>query len=205
MTVNMLAGVHEAGNPADTVARFPGARLGRDFIAGKGPDKTLPVLRAVRGGRGAGEYRHGRPGRCRPDGGVRPVRPSGPPGDHHVTTGPAPSRSNRAVSVVAMTEPELPQQRMNLSATPEMESGAYADFVSIWHTPDIFTLDFGTMTRPAQLVPDENGQPVVDLAARLVARVRIPPKQVFELMKALEQQLSAWERETGQGTPGSTI
>lgn len=104
-----------------------------------------------------------------------------------------------------MTEPEQPQQRMNISATPEMESGVYADFASLWHTPDIFTLDFGTMTRPPLMVEDEIGKPVFDLAARLVARVRIPPKQVFELMKALEQQLSAWERETGQGNPGNDV
>ena len=32
----------------------------------------------------------------------------------------------------------------------------------------------------------------------MIQRVKIPPKQVFELMKALEHQLSAWESETGQ-------
>jgi len=31
-----------------------------------------------------------------------------------------------------------------------------------------------------------------------VSRVRIPPDQVFELMKALEQQLTMWENETGK-------
>lgn len=35
---------------------------------------------------------------------------------------------------------------------------------------------------------------------RIVSRVRIPPSQVFELMKALEQQLSAYEKEIG-GSP----
>jgi Protein of unknown function (DUF3467) len=97
-----------------------------------------------------------------------------------------------------MTEPETPRQRMNISTTPEMEMGVYADFATLWHTPDIFTMDFGAMIRPPQVVGDDDGEPVVDLAARMVARVRIPPKQVFELMKALEQQLSAWERETGE-------
>ena len=33
------------------------------------------------------------------------------------------------------------------------------------------------------------------MPARVVARVRIPPSQVWELMKALEQNLSAYERE----------
>ena len=96
-----------------------------------------------------------------------------------------------------MSEPEQPERRLNISATSEMESGVYADFATLWHTSDIFTLDFGAMTRPAQLIQGDTGQPVIDVNARLVARVRIPPQQVFELMKALEQQLSAWEQETG--------
>jgi len=104
-----------------------------------------------------------------------------------------------------MTEPGQPERRLNISATPETESGVYADFATLWHTSDIFTLDFSAMTRPAQLVEGESGQPAIDVLARLVARVRIPPQQVFELMKALEQQLSAWERETGQGRPPSDL
>jgi hypothetical protein len=87
---------------------------------------------------------------------------------------------------------------MNISTTPDLETGVYADFATLWHTPDTFTLDFGVMIRPPQVIDDESGEPVIDLAARVVARVRIPPKQVFELMKALEQQLSAWERENGR-------
>jgi hypothetical protein len=96
-----------------------------------------------------------------------------------------------------MTDPEQPPRQMNITTTPEMEAGVFADFATLWHTPEIFTLDFGAMIRPPQVVDGESGEPVIDLAARIVARVRIPPKQVFELMKALEQQLSAWERETG--------
>jgi hypothetical protein len=34
----------------------------------------------------------------------------------------------------------------------------------------------------------------------VVARVRVPPSQVFEIMKALERQLTAWETETGRRT-----
>ncbi len=37
--------------------------------------------------------------------------------------------------------------------------------------------------------------------AQVVARVRIPPSQVFEVMKVLEQQLSAWERENPAASP----
>ena len=44
----------------------------------------------------------------------------------------------------------------------------------------------------------EEGNRVLNVPARMTARVRIPPAQVFEIMKALEAQLTAWERETGR-------
>jgi hypothetical protein len=46
-------------------------------------------------------------------------------------------------------------------------------------------------------VDEEHDKQVVVMSSRVVARVHIPPQQVFELMKALERQLSAWEAETG--------
>jgi hypothetical protein len=39
---------------------------------------------------------------------------------------------------------------------------------------------------------------VTQAQAQVVARVRVPPSQVFEIMKALERQLTAWETETGR-------
>ena len=52
---------------------------------------------------------------------------------------------------------------------------------------------------------------VATVSARVVARVRIPPEQVFEIARALTQQLDQWEKETGrrpptppdEGAPGS--
>src|SRR5688572_16098410 len=99
-----------------------------------------------------------------------------------------------------MTDPQPPLNRhMSMTATPEIEVGVYANFVAVWHERHCFVLDFAAYTQPPQLgVDEETGESFVDLRARLVSRVRIPPDQVFEIMKALEQQLSAWERETGQ-------
>lgn len=88
--------------------------------------------------------------------------------------------------------------RIKMTATPETEIGTYADFVAVWHQRSSFVLDFSVFSNPPQLGEDDDGNQVVDLNARLAARVRIAPGQVFEIMKALEQQLSAWERETGQ-------
>lgn len=87
---------------------------------------------------------------------------------------------------------------------PESQiAGVHADLVGVWHTPDSFVMDFSALAEPPQL-HQESRQDIVMQHAQIVARVRIPPSQVFEIMKALEQQLSAWERETGQGAPPAT-
>lgn len=88
-------------------------------------------------------------------------------------------------------------RRLSLSSTPEVEIGSYADFVSVWHQPHQFVLDFSTYTGPPQVVETE-GKQVVNLPARMVARIRLRPEQIFEIMKALNQQLSRWEKEQGK-------
>jgi hypothetical protein len=100
-----------------------------------------------------------------------------------------------------MSQPNPASQKVSVSITPEVEAGVFANFVGVWHQADCFVLDFQTYTRPPQLGQDPDGNAYVDVATRVVSRVRIPPGQVFEIMKALEQQLSAWERETGANRP----
>jgi Protein of unknown function (DUF3467) len=91
------------------------------------------------------------------------------------------------------------ERRMDITIADQLEQGVFADFANIWHTQDVFVLDFATFRQPPYIQEDpETGQQVGVLPGRVVARVRIPPSQVFEFMKALEQQLSAWEKETGQ-------
>ena len=86
----------------------------------------------------------------------------------------------------------MAEQRIQMNMPPELTAGVYADFVRAWHTKDAFVLDFANLVEPVRAEDD-----AVLLNATVVSRVRIPPAQVFELMKALEQQLSAWEKETG--------
>jgi hypothetical protein len=88
----------------------------------------------------------------------------------------------------------MAEQRLQINMPSEQATGVYADFVRAWHTNESFVLDFAALHEPAQST-DEG---VVVIKAGVVSRVRIPPSQVFELMKALEQQLSAWEKETGR-------
>jgi len=80
-----------------------------------------------------------------------------------------------------------------MNMPPDQAGGVYADFVRAWHTQDAFVLDFASLVEPVRTEDD-----AVLLNATVVSRVRIPPAQVFELMKALEAQLSSWEKETGK-------
>ncbi|GAA5045893.1 hypothetical protein HNP84_002535 [Thermocatellispora tengchongensis] len=93
---------------------------------------------------------------------------------------------------------EEPESHLEVSISAEVEAGQYANFASVWHTRDGFVLDFAVITRPPQLADDpQSGQRILSVPTRIVSRIRLPPSQVFELMKALEQQLTAYEKETG--------
>ncbi|MDR2252724.1 MAG: DUF3467 domain-containing protein [Bifidobacteriaceae bacterium] len=89
------------------------------------------------------------------------------------------------------------EQRIQMKIAADVETGVYADFVRAWYTDDAFVLDFASLTEPARR---EAG--AVVLTATVASRVRIPPAQVFELMKALERQLTAWEKDHGKRSPG---
>ncbi len=99
-----------------------------------------------------------------------------------------------------MSTPEQPlPQQFQVEVPEEVHAGTYADFATLWHTRDTFVLDFAAITQPAHPGQGPDGEDVAVIPTRVVARVRIPPSQVFELMRALESQLSAWESENGRG------
>jgi hypothetical protein len=80
---------------------------------------------------------------------------------------------------------------------PETEVGIFADFASVWHTPNTFVLDFLSVKMPARAGGDD--APVVD--AKVAARVRIPSEQIFPLIQALQTQGNQWLAETGRHAP----
>ncbi|SDU82859.1 DUF3467 domain-containing protein [Jiangella alkaliphila] len=91
-----------------------------------------------------------------------------------------------------------PERReYDIDIPAEVEPGTYADFASIWHTADSFVLDFAVLKRPPKPSVGEDGSRVLKVPTRVVTRVRVPPSQVFEIMKGLEKQLSMWERSHG--------
>jgi hypothetical protein len=89
------------------------------------------------------------------------------------------------------------EPRFAIEIPDDVRAGSYADFVSIWHTGDAFILDFAALVAPPEQVEDGDST-YVQGTARVVSRVRIPPGQVFEIMRALEQQLTQWEAEHGR-------
>ncbi|MDR1853183.1 MAG: DUF3467 domain-containing protein [Propionibacteriaceae bacterium] len=84
----------------------------------------------------------------------------------------------------------MAEQHIQVRVPAENVPGIFADFVRAWHTRDAFVLDFSVFAEPGR---QEEDRTVWD--AQVVSRVRIPPGQVFELMRALENQLTAWEKE----------
>ena len=92
----------------------------------------------------------------------------------------------------------MSEELHSIDLPEEMVAGVYADFVSVWHTPSTFTFDFAALAAPPELQETEDGKVVSVLKSRIVGRIRIPPDQVFEIMKALEHQLTAWETERAQ-------
>lgn len=88
--------------------------------------------------------------------------------------------------------------RINMTLPGEQEAGTYANFAGVWHGADGFVLDFAVVTHPPHPGEDaDTGLAVTQINARVVSRVRIPTSQAWELMRALNEQLSQWETEHG--------
>jgi hypothetical protein len=99
-----------------------------------------------------------------------------------------------------MGEPahDLPDVEVQVDVPPEVEAGVFADFVSLWYTCDTFVIDFVVSRAPVQIVTDAAGEAHAVSPGRVVARIRIPPAQVFDIASKLTQTLTAWEEQTGR-------
>lgn len=89
--------------------------------------------------------------------------------------------------------PERPQ--LLFSIPEELQTGSYANFVGVWHTPHEFTLDFSVTGLPAP--PAEPGEPPT-IPCDVVARVKIAPSLVFDLLQALNQNMTRYEENFGE-------
>ena len=88
-----------------------------------------------------------------------------------------------------MTEP---QPQIAIHVPEDVQAGVYANMAAVWHTPFDFTLDFAVL-QPTTPGPD--GQPVIP--AQVVARVKFPPSQIFQLLQAINANMTNYEAAYG--------
>lgn len=96
------------------------------------------------------------------------------------------------------TPPEQPPVAFEVHADPSLTGGVYANALAIWHTPHEFTLDFMVSSQAPQPAETEEGTTVIRAPFQLVARVRIPPGVVFDVLRAIEENMTHYERAFGQ-------
>ena len=89
-------------------------------------------------------------------------------------------------------------------ADPALEAGSYANALAIWHTGHEFTFDFLVSSAPVQAARSDQGEEVIRAPHRLVARLRIPPTAVFDMIRTINENLTMYEQRFGQiRRPGS--
>jgi hypothetical protein len=94
-------------------------------------------------------------------------------------------------------EPMPPQRVFEIQVPLELEGGTYTNFLSVWHTPFEFTLDFA-VTQPGERVnPDDPTSPI-KIPCRVVARLKIPPALIFSVLQALNENMSSYEAKFGE-------
>jgi hypothetical protein len=96
------------------------------------------------------------------------------------------------VSDAVPESPQVPQVR-----TPEnWTTGVYANGVGVWFTQTDFTLDF-VVNLPPEVGQDPDGHQVVVSPQQVVARVKLPPPLVFQVMRNLSTNLDRYEQQYG--------
>jgi hypothetical protein len=101
-------------------------------------------------------------------------------------------------SVHPVSEPPPPRIEFESHADPALEAGAYANGLAIWHTVHEFTFDFFVSSGPPQEASTPGGERVIRAPHRLVARIRVPPTSVFDIIRTINQNLTLYEQKFGQ-------
>lgn len=94
-----------------------------------------------------------------------------------------------------MAQPDRPTQ-FQLNVPPELEAGVYANVLGVWHTVYEFTLDFAAMQPPQVDEGDPTSAAVVP--CRVVSRVKVPVTVVFDLIRALNENMTKYEERFGE-------
>ncbi|MGN6474323.1 MAG: DUF3467 domain-containing protein [Mycobacteriales bacterium] len=87
---------------------------------------------------------------------------------------------------------DSPQQQIQVQVPEDIQAGVYANMALVWHTPFDFTLDFAVL-QPT--MPGPEGEALTP--ARVVARVKFPPSQIFQLLQAINANMTKYEEAYG--------
>jgi hypothetical protein len=92
-----------------------------------------------------------------------------------------------------MTTPEEPgeQRDIQVSVPEAIQAGAYAGGAMVWHTAHEFTLDFIQILPP---YPESPGT----VQCLVTSRVKIPPTVIFDLLRALNDNMTKYEAKFGE-------
>jgi hypothetical protein len=85
------------------------------------------------------------------------------------------------------------QVHMNLDLPAELRAGVYAEIAAVWHTKDGFTIDFLAPVMPATAV---EGGPAQQQAT-VVSRVRLPVQVIFQVARAISENVAIYEAHYG--------
>lgn len=94
-------------------------------------------------------------------------------------------------------DPGVVPASFEVQVPPDLEGGIYANFLNVWHSPYEFTFDFA-VTQPAISQNPEDPQSPVTVPCRVVARLKIPPALMFDIMRAINQNMTGYEQTFGE-------
>jgi hypothetical protein len=101
------------------------------------------------------------------------------------------------LSGVADTPDSPVPKTVNQLRTPEKwTAGVYANGLGVWSTQTEVTLDF-IVNLPPEQATDQEGSPVAVIPQEVVARVKIPPPLLFQIMRNLAGAQDAYEAQWG--------
>lgn len=94
-------------------------------------------------------------------------------------------------------DPDVPPPAVfEFRAVPEVENGVYANISTVWSTGHEFTVDFA-VTQVSHVGTDADGKEVTVIPANIVARIKLPPTVLFDVMRDLSGQLDVYEDRFG--------
>lgn len=102
----------------------------------------------------------------------------------------------RSVSETEGEEGANNEVQFRLDVPAEETGGTYANFLAVWHTAHEFTLDFAATQPPQRTDPEDEQSPLV-VPCAVVSRVRIPVSVVFDVLRALNENMTRYEEAFG--------